>query len=522
MVTVYLKEREDNMENHKNEFTFSNKSIIAYVWRGVMVGIIAGVIVSLFRLLIEVTADWVIEWYRYAHINSLLLLPILSVSLLAVLFVGFLVKSDSDIKGSGIPHVEGELKGLMSPDWWSVLWKKFLGGIMAISMGFMLGREGPSIQLGAMSAKGLAKFLKSSRLEKRVLIASGAAAGLSAAFNAPIAGLLFVVEEIYHHFSRLIWITALVASLVANFISLNIFGLKPVLAMSEAMSFLGLNQYWLLLLLGLFLGCLGYLYEIVILNFNKLYVILGSWLHLPAYFYGIIMVFLILPIGYYLPQLLGGGHGLILSLSNQQLPLMTIFFYFIIRFIVSMFSYGSGLPGGIFLPILTLGALAGLLFGQIASQLGLLNQSFLSLFLILGMAGYFAAISKAPLTGMILVTEMVGDLKPLMAIAVVTFVSYLVMDLLNGQPIYEAMLDKMAMKHPTNLVEPTLIELTVGDKIAGKYVKELKLPENVLITTQIHHQKSQVVSGNTRLLSGATIFLVVNEADTGFVREVLM
>ncbi|HES0499646.1 TPA: chloride channel protein, partial [Streptococcus pyogenes] len=175
------------MENHKNEFTFSNKSIIAYVWRGVMVGIIAGVIVSLFRLLIEVTADWVIEWYRYAHINSLLLLPILSVSLLAVLFVGFLVKSDSDIKGSGIPHVEGELKGLMSPDWWSVLWKKFLGGIMAISMGFMLGREGPSIQLGAMSAKGLAKFLKSSRLEKRVLIASGAAAGLSAAFNAPIA-----------------------------------------------------------------------------------------------------------------------------------------------------------------------------------------------------------------------------------------------------------------------------------------------------------------------------------------------
>ena len=135
-----------------------------------------------------------------------------------------------------------------------------------------------------------------------------------------------------------------------------------------------------MLLLGLFLGCLGYLYEIVILNFNKLYVILGSWLHLPAYFYGIIMVFLILPIGYYLPQLLGGGHGLILSLSNQQLPLMTIFFYFIIRFIVSMFSYGSGLPGGIFLPILTLGALAGLLFGQIASQLGLLNQSFLSLF----------------------------------------------------------------------------------------------------------------------------------------------
>lgn len=185
--------------------------------------------------------------------------------------------------------------------------EKFLGGTLAISMGFMLGREGPSIQLGAMSAKGFAKLIKSSRLEKRVLIASGAAAGLSAAFNAPIAGLLFVVEEIYHHFSRLIWITALVASLVANFISLNIFGLKPVLGMPKAMPFLGLNQYWLLLLLGFFLGGLGYLYEVVILDFHKLYGVLGRWLHLPAHFYGIILVVMILPIGYYLPQLLGGG-----------------------------------------------------------------------------------------------------------------------------------------------------------------------------------------------------------------------
>ncbi|MGT2935661.1 ClC family H(+)/Cl(-) exchange transporter [Streptococcus castoreus] len=510
------------MENHKNEFTFSNHSIIAYVWRGIIVGIIAGIVVSLFRLLIEILSEYIIERYYEIHTNPLVLIPLFGLSSLAVIFVGYLVKSDPDIKGSGIPHVEGELKGLVSPNWWSVLWKKFLGGTLAISMGFMLGREGPSIQLGAMSAKGFAKFIKSSRLEKRVLIASGAAAGLSAAFNAPIAGLLFVVEEIYHHFSRLIWITALVASLVANFISLNIFGLRPVLAMPKAIPFLGLNQYWLLLLLGIFLGCLGYLYEVIILDFNKVYVFLGKWLHLPTYFYGIIMVIIILPIGYYFPQLLGGGHGLILTLSHQQFPLLTLLLYFGIRFIISMFSYGSGLPGGIFLPILTLGALAGLLFGQAAHQLGVLDSKFLVLFLVLGMAGYFAAISKAPLTGMILVTEMVGDLKPLMAIAVVTFVSYLVMDLWNGQPIYEAMLEKMNIKHPINLVEPTLIELAVSDKIAGKHVRDLKLPKNVLITTQIYHQQSEVVSGNTILLSGATIFLVVNEADTGFIRELLM
>ncbi|EHI69558.1 chloride transporter, ClC family [Streptococcus ictaluri 707-05] len=327
-------------------------------------------VVSLFRLLIEILAERVVDVYHQSHSNPFLLLPILVVSLLIILFVGYLVKSDPDIKGSGIPHVEGELKGLMSPNWWSVLWKKFLAGTLAISMGFMLGREGPSTQLGAMSAKGLAKALKSSGLEKRVLIASGAAAGLSAAFNAPIAGLLFVVEEIYHHFSRLIWITALVASLVANFISLHIFGLRPVLAMPKAMPFLGLNQYWLLLLLGVFLGILGYVYEWVILRFHLIYDFLGKYLKITPAFYGILTVLVILPVGYYFPQLLGGGHGLIISLSQVELPLVTIALYLFIRFIVSMFSYSSGLPGGIFLPILTLGALSGTLFALFFKQIG--------------------------------------------------------------------------------------------------------------------------------------------------------
>ena len=97
----------------------------------------------------------------------------------------------------------------------------------------MLGREGPSIQLGAMGGKGVAHYLKVSPVEERSLIASGAAAGLAAAFNAPIAGLLFVVEEVYHHFSRFFWISTLAASLTANFISLNVFGQTPVLHMPQ-------------------------------------------------------------------------------------------------------------------------------------------------------------------------------------------------------------------------------------------------------------------------------------------------
>ena len=134
-------------------------------------------------------------------------------------------------------------------------------GILAIASGLMLGREGPSIQLGAVGGKGIAKWLKSSPVEERSLIASGAAAGLAAAFNAPIAGLLFVVEEVYHHFSRFFWVSTLAASLVANFVSLLIFGLTPVLDMPDNIPLMTLDQYWIYLVMGVFLGLSGFLYE---------------------------------------------------------------------------------------------------------------------------------------------------------------------------------------------------------------------------------------------------------------------
>lgn len=510
------------MENHHREFRFSASSIMSFVWRGIVVGIVSGIVVSLFRLAIEMLFEEMIFIYQKAQTNPLLLVPLTLTSLFVVWIISLLVKSEPDIKGSGIPHIEGELKGLLQTDWWSVLWKKFIAGSFSISMGFMLGREGPSIQLGAMSAKGVAKFLKASRMETRAFIASGAAAGLSAAFNAPIAGLLFVVEEIYHHFSRMVWVTALVASLVANFISLNIFGLTPVLSMNQELPFLALKQYWIFILLGMFLGVMGFGYEKVILNFHRFYDFVGENVHIPPYAYGIIGCFLVIPVGYFYPQLLGGGHRLILSIAQENMLLTTVCFYFIIRFFWSMLSYSSGLPGGIFLPMLTLGSLLGMAFGLVLEHLHLISAAALPLFIVLGMAGYFGAISKAPLTAIILVTEMVGDLKQLMTIGIVTLVAYIVMDLLKGEPIYEAMVAKMTIAHTTDIVEPTLIELIVSDKIAGKKVRELNLPKNILITTQIYHQQSELVDGETLLHAGATIFVVVNEKEMSKVTELVM
>ena len=141
---------------------------------------------------------------------------------------------------------------------------------------------------------------------------------------------------------------------------------------------------------------------------------------------------------------------------------------------------------------------------------------------ILGMSGYFGAISKAPLTAMILVTEMVGDIRNLMPLGLVTLVAYIIMDLLKGAPVYEAMLEKMLPEEATDEGEVTLIEIPVSDKIAGKQVHELNLPHNVLITTQVHNGKSQTVNGSTRMYLGDMIHLVIPKSEIGKVKDLLL
>ena len=506
----------------QKEFQSTSKSILSQVARGALVGVVVGAIVSSFRFFIEHLFNFVQQLYKNLDHSPLNWVAILILYLCIILLACQFIKKNSNVKGSGIPQVEAELKGLLQIDWWSTLWQKYILGILAIASGLMLGREGPSIQLGAMGGKGLAKKLALSPVEERALIASGSAAGLAAAFNAPIAGLLFVVEEVYHHFSRVFWVSTLAASLVANFVSLNVFGQTPILNMPDHIPHIDLSSYWIFLAMGIFLGLSGYLYEIAVLNIGRVYEKLGNWLHVTAPYRSIFAFLLILPIGFYFPHLLGGGHHLVLDLAHIPLSVQTLFLYFAIRFIWSMISYGSGLPGGIFLPILALGSVLGALVAAVLLQFGLIQPNQLPLFVILGMSGYFSAISKAPLTAMILVTEMVGDIRTLMPIGLVTLTAYITMDLVKGAPVYEAMLEQLMPEMTSGSDVLTLIEIPVSEKIAGRQVRDLDLPRDLLITTHQHNGKNSTVHGSTRLYLGDSIYLVVKETDIGRVKELLL
>ena len=203
------------------------------VWEGIAVGAAAGLVTVLFRLLLS-QGDALRQALGELLTGRPWLLPLWLVALLVLAaLVTLLLRWEPLISGSGIPQVEGELQGHLSQTWWRVLLAKFVGGLLTIGAGLSLGREGPSIQLGAMAGKGVSRLCRRDVTEERMLLTCGASAGLSAAFNAPLAGVLFSLEELHKDFSTDVLLSTMSASITADFISRTLFGLGPVFSFPE-------------------------------------------------------------------------------------------------------------------------------------------------------------------------------------------------------------------------------------------------------------------------------------------------
>ena len=196
--------------------------------QGIAVGALAGLVSVLFRLAIENANEALSFILSAAGQNILLMAAWFGVLVIIAVLTAKLVRWQPMISGSGIPQVEGEIHGIFSQSWWRVLAGKFAGGVLSIGAGLSLGREGPSIQLGAMMGKGFSRMTKRIKVEEKLLMTCGASAGLAAAFNAPFAGVLFSLEELHKNFSIEVLLSTMAASVTADFISRNIFGLEPI------------------------------------------------------------------------------------------------------------------------------------------------------------------------------------------------------------------------------------------------------------------------------------------------------
>lgn len=414
--------------------------------RAIAVGLVTGLIVSVFRWIIDQTMQLLYHIYPQMAANPLLILPYILLMVGIAFVLGKITAPYlNQVIGSGVPQIEAIFLNKNKMPWWSILWRKFVGGLLAICPGLMLGREGPCIEMGAMVGQGLAeKTFKTNSMGLEEMQECGVAAGLAAAFSAPIAGALFLVEEISFDFHPKKVISVLAATFSADFVTLLFFGNKPCLYL-PVNGYLPMKLYWTLPLIGVGLGLLAYLYQYVLLSLKPWF---SKIKKLPAAYHSIIPFILIIPVGLWNARLLGGSHVLIDDLFSHNLGLhaasswsfITIpILLFVIRFVFSMLSYGSSVPGGIFMPILVLGALLGIICANLMIRAQIITPMYYSHILVISMAAYFGAIEKAPFTAVMLLTEMVGTIQQVLPMIITVFVAYYILDLLGGKPIYEAL-----------------------------------------------------------------------------------
>ena len=506
-----------DVKNKHNTYNslFNWRSLrLKLVLEGIGVGIITGLVVVLYRYTLEKAGILITYVYKSVSISPVLILPWIVTLILIGYIVGLMVKHEPMISGSGIPQVEGVLLRKLDMTWWRVIIGKFVGGVLSIGAGLSLGREGPSVQLGAAIGQGVSKVFKRIKIEEKYLITSGASAGLAAAFNAPLAGAMFALEEVHKNFSPLIFLSALSAALSADFVTSSLLGLKPIFALKN-LTILPLKYYFYIIILGVIIGALGVLFNNILLKTQDLYV---SQTWLPKEMRIVIPLLISAVLGIVLPQTLGGGNELITSLftGNPSLTILVILIF--VKFLFTMACYGSGAPGGIFLPLLAIGALIGNVYGITLVHFVHFDSMYINNFIILAMAGYFTAVVRAPITGIILLTEMTGSFSQLLSLSVVSIVAYIMADILASKPIYESLLEKFLHNQGEKISfgskkNKAILEFVVcmGSDLDGKKIKEAIWPTHCLLVAVKRGENEILPTGDTVIFAGDYLIILTNE-----------
>ncbi len=407
-----------------------------------IIGILAGTAGSVFRLVLGY-----IDNFRddlYANVNNLdisnWLLPLLF-GITGITGSLFLVKKFApEASGSGIQEIEGALDGVKTLRWKRILPVKFVASLFSLGSGLLLGREGPTIQIGANIGKMTEDISKQPADETNPLVSAGAAAGLAGAFNAPLAGIIFVIEEMHGHFKYTFYSVAaiMVASGTADFIVRALIGADPVIKMS-VFSSPDISALWMFIILGAFFSFIGYLFnKLIVLSLNFFENLSKSLFVITVIFIGILITLL----GIFDTGMTGGGYGTIREVLDGSFTLRFLIVLFVGRLLLTVFSYGTGVPGGIFAPLLALGVVFGMLFGNVSHNYFPELISEPGVFAVAGMAGIFASTVRAPLTGLVLAVEMTSNYEMILPLIITAVTASVITAQLGNEPIYTTLLKR--------------------------------------------------------------------------------
>ena len=414
--------------------------LLALAGSGLAVGALAGLVGSAFHFALAAAGRLrgsVLDWAHH-HPAVGWLAPVLLGAGAAFIARWLVRRYAPEASGSGVQRVEAILRGdagRLNP---AVLPIKFVGGVLALGAGLALGREGPTVQMAAALGEGWARIFKLRPEDHRALLAAGAGAGLAAAFNAPLAGAIFVFEELLRRFELRVAVATLAACSGGLVIMRMLIGDQPVFAVPPFLVNL-FPGFFLFLGIGVVIGALGALYShMVVAGLD-----LADRLHrvrpeVQAGFVGGMVGLL----AFVAPEAIGGGEPLVQAMLDGGHAFVTIATLLAVRIVLGPLSYAPGLPGGLFAPLLVVGSATGLLIGMgVQNLLPDLNPP-LAAYAAVGMGALFVAVVGAPVTGIALVVEMTGATSLFIPLLTACASALAVPALLGSRPIYDTLRDR--------------------------------------------------------------------------------
>lgn len=403
--------------------------------QAILVGLISGMLVVGFKVSIN-SLFWTIQKFLSAFPTwqKALIFPLITT--LGGLISGFLVfKFAPETKGSGIPYVKMTMARMGNMTRIRSIVVKFFAGVAGIGTGLSLGREGPSVQLGAGAGALVGRLFKMSGTNQDKLIAAGAGSAIGATFNAPIAGTIFVLEELVQKFTPALLFPVLVATVSAASLARHFLGSNPSFDLPKLQGGITLENIPVCILLGLVAGLLGVLFSKVIFFNNKLF---DKMSKIPNYFKPAIAGLAVGLIGLVIPYVLGSGNFSVDLLLQHKFSLGLVLIIFIAKFFVTPFCFGSGAAGGIFLPMLMLGSFLGYIVSTVCNSFGFHTDPIV--IAILGMGAFLSAVARTPITAVVMVFEMTGGYSHILPIMLSAAIADLVAEKLNQKPIYASLI----------------------------------------------------------------------------------
>jgi CIC family chloride channel protein len=418
---------------------YAHKTLSVYA-AAALLGVLTGAIGSLFLLAINGVSALMAKGFDFSSSRGWPVGLISAIVSMVMIYTSWLMVKwiATEASGSGVQEIEGTLMRVRPIYWRRLLPVKFFGGVLAISSKLVVGREGPTIQIGGNLGEMLGEWLKMPRHRRDSLIAAGAAAGLATAFNAPLAGILFVLEEMRaeFNFSFTNFTAVSICCVMAVIVLHLIVGAEPAIPM-HVFDLPSLQSLWLFFIFGIVVGLVGLIFNIVLMK--SLYRI-DKLSPLMRDVYVVLVGLLVGILVYIRPEAVGGGYEIIEMSLTMNPPFLALLLIVGGRFITTMLSYNTGVPGGIFAPMLALGTLLGLAASHIFKWVMVDFTVHPGMFAVAGMGALFAAVVRAPITGIVLVVEMTQNYSLILPLMVTCLTATTVVQLAGNPPIYTQLL----------------------------------------------------------------------------------